>query len=91
MTAFRLRWDKERDFVKKQASNIPMRRDEAYQQKRDILAISTGNPQTRLSKSWSFWVFVQIIGFQWPPKCEPGSKRARPAIRPNQPQVLLKW
>jgi hypothetical protein len=48
---------------RKQASNIPIGEDKAYLQKPAISASSKRRPTTLSVKSWSFWVFVQILGF----------------------------
>jgi hypothetical protein len=51
----------------KQASNIPIKKGKAYLQKPAILATSKRTLPTLFIKSWSFWVFVQILGFHCPP------------------------
>jgi hypothetical protein len=48
---------------KKQASNIPVRKDKAYWQKPAILTTSGSSLSSAAFKSWIFWVFVQILGF----------------------------
>src|SRR6266550_4841345 len=53
--------------ARKEASNIPVRKTNGQRQKPAILTTSSSSLPTPLLKSWSFWVFVQILGFSCGP------------------------